>query len=95
MSTAASPLDSPNLTPFHPCMPPNNEQVRLQEYGGELLEVADNGHGVAPASYQALTLKYHTSKIEEFGDLQARGVGVRMGASASPHVDERWCLGVE
>lgn len=47
-------------------------QVRLKEYGAELLEVADNGCGVAQENYQALTLKYHTSKIENFSDLQAR-----------------------
>ena len=28
-------------------------QIRLKEYGSELLEVADNGHGVAPENYQA------------------------------------------
>jgi DNA mismatch repair protein PMS2 len=44
--------------------------VRLKEYGSELIEVADNGHGVSPENYQALTLKYHTSKISDFGDLQ-------------------------
>ena len=35
------------------------------------MEVADNGGGVPPASYQALTLKYHTSKIAGFDDLAA------------------------
>ena len=33
------------------------------------MEVADNGSGVAPASYEALTLKYHTSKLSAFDDL--------------------------
>lgn len=47
-------------------------QIRLKEYGAELLEVADNGAGVAPSNYQALTLKYHTSKLGGFEDLQAR-----------------------
>ena len=28
-------------------------QIRLKEYGSELLEVADNGHGVSPDNYQA------------------------------------------
>ena len=55
-------------------------QVRLKEYGGELVEVADNGHGVSPGNYQALTLKYHTSKITDFGDLQAGG----QAGSAAP-----------
>lgn len=47
-------------------------QVRLKEYGSELIEVADNGCGVRPDNYQALTLKYHTSKLRCFTDLQAR-----------------------
>ena len=47
-------------------------QIRLKEYGSELVEVADNGAGVSPDNYQALTLKYHTSKISDFGDLQVR-----------------------
>ena len=36
--------------------------MRLKEHGSELVEVSDNGCGVAPASYAALTAKYHTSK---------------------------------
>ena len=47
-------------------------QIRLKEYGSELVEVADNGAGVSPDNYQALTLEYHTSKISDFGDLQVR-----------------------
>jgi len=50
-----------------------HQQIRLKEYGSELLEVADNGHGVSPDNYQALTLKYHTSKIGGFEDLQVCG----------------------
>ena len=45
-------------------------QVRLKEYGSELIEVADNGAGIAPEDYSALTLKYHTSKLQNFSDLQ-------------------------
>ncbi|PSC67581.1 DNA mismatch repair PMS1 isoform X3 [Micractinium conductrix] len=48
-------------------------EIRLKEYGAELIEVADNGHGVAPSNHQALTLKYHTSKISDFTDLQELG----------------------
>ena len=44
-------------------------EVRVKEYGSELLEVVDNGCGVAPGNYQALTLKHHTSKLEDFSDL--------------------------
>jgi len=38
-------------------------EVRLKEHGAELIEVADNGSGVSPAHYEALTAKYHTSKV--------------------------------
>ena len=47
-----------------------NTQVRLKEYGSELIEIADNGSGVEPANFQSLTLKYHTSKLQHFSDLQ-------------------------
>ncbi|CAI5497776.1 unnamed protein product [Closterium sp. Naga37s-1] len=46
-------------------------EVRLKDLGAELIEVADNGCGVAPPNWQALTLKYHTSKIAHFSDLQS------------------------
>ncbi|CAI5492775.1 unnamed protein product [Closterium sp. Naga37s-1] len=46
-------------------------EVRLKDFGAELIEVADNGCGVAPPNWQALTLKYHTSKIAHFSDLQS------------------------
>lgn len=45
-------------------------QIRLKEYGSELVEVADNGSGVDPTNFSALTKKYHTSKISDFADLQ-------------------------
>jgi len=40
-------------------------QVRLKEHGAELVEVSDNGCGVLPANYAALTAKYHTSKVRK------------------------------
>lgn len=43
--------------------------MRLKEYGSELIEVADNGTGVSPENYAALTKKYHTSKISNFQDV--------------------------
>ena len=46
----------PALTRDHPA------QVRLKEHGSELVEVSDNGNGVPPTAYAALTAKYHTSK---------------------------------
>lgn len=44
-------------------------EVRLKDYGAQLMEVADNGSGVAPEDFGALTSKYHTSKISDFSDL--------------------------
>lgn len=35
-----------------------------------MLEVVDNGSGVEEANFQGLTLKYHTSKIQDFSDLE-------------------------
>jgi DNA mismatch repair ATPase MutL len=32
--------------------------------------VADNGCGVSVENYQALTMKYHTSKLSTMADLQ-------------------------
>nr|CAD7411385.1 unnamed protein product [Timema poppensis] len=43
--------------------------VRLKEFGSELIEVTDNGCGVEEHSFQGLTLKHHTSKLREFSDL--------------------------
>ena len=45
-------------------------QIRLKDYGSEVIEVADNGSGVDERNYAALTLKYHTSKISDFADLE-------------------------
>lgn len=51
-------------------------QVKLRESGSDSIEVADNGSGVAPEDYEALTLKYHTSKLSQFSDLEVREGGV-------------------
>ncbi|RZC32950.1 mismatch repair endonuclease PMS2 [Asbolus verrucosus] len=45
--------------------------IRLKEYGSELIEVSDNGKGVVKENFQALTLKHYTSKIKQFDDLQS------------------------
>lgn len=34
------------------------------------MQVADNGKGVPPEDHAALALKYHTSKISQFQDLE-------------------------
>ena len=50
--------------------------MRLTEYGSEMIDVADNGSGIAQEDFETLMLKYHTSKITKFEDLQ---VSVRPG----------------
>ena len=47
----------------------HTQEVRLKEHGSELVEVADNGSGVAPENFESLTLKHHTSKLRDFSDL--------------------------
>ena len=60
--------------------------MRLKEHGSELIEVADNGCGVQPESYEALTLKYHTSKLRSFNDLQAPS---HLPVRCAPHSQSR------
>ncbi|XP_075686367.1 mismatch repair endonuclease PMS2 [Rhinoderma darwinii] len=43
--------------------------IKLKEYGADLIEVSDNGCGVEEHNFQGLTLKHHTSKLQEFSDL--------------------------
>jgi DNA mismatch repair protein PMS2 len=45
-------------------------EIRLKEWGVDSIEVSDNGSGVPPRNYEGLTLKYHTSKISGFNDLE-------------------------
>ena len=44
-------------------------EVRLKDYGSDLIEVVDNGHGVEKENFAGLTLKHHTSKLRDFTDL--------------------------
>ncbi|KAL3876687.1 hypothetical protein ACJMK2_034491 [Sinanodonta woodiana] len=46
-----------------------NIDVKLKEYGSEMIEVSDNGSGVEEKNFEGLTLKHHTSKLQEFSDL--------------------------
>ncbi|KAG5176090.1 hypothetical protein JKP88DRAFT_259047 [Tribonema minus] len=46
-------------------------EVKLREFGLDLIEVSDNGSGVPPHNYEGLALKYHTSKLTEFNDLKS------------------------
>ncbi|XP_042870177.1 mismatch repair endonuclease PMS2-like [Penaeus japonicus] len=48
-------------------------EIRLRDHGVSMVEVVDNGKGVEENDFEGLTLKHHTSKIQDFGDL----VGVK------------------
>ncbi|KAA3675924.1 DNA mismatch repair protein PMS2 [Paragonimus westermani] len=58
--------------------------VRLREYGSELIEVSDNGSGIREQDFDAITGKHSTSKIREFDDLHSvRTFGFRGEALSS------------
>uniref|UniRef100_A0A8D0GGK5 PMS1 homolog 2, mismatch repair system component n=1 Tax=Sphenodon punctatus TaxID=8508 RepID=A0A8D0GGK5_SPHPU len=46
-----------------------NIEVKLKDYGADLIEVSDNGCGVEEENFEGLTLKHYTSKIQDFSDL--------------------------
>ena len=46
-----------------------NIEIKLKNHGADVLEVNDNGFGVEPHNFEALTLKHHTSKLRDFSDL--------------------------
>lgn len=46
-----------------------NIEIKLKNHGADFLEVNDNGFGVEPHNFEALTLKHHTSKLRDFSDL--------------------------
>ncbi|XP_012587203.1 PREDICTED: mismatch repair endonuclease PMS2 [Condylura cristata] len=61
-----------------------NIDLRLKDYGVDLIEVSDNGCGVEEENFDGLTLKHHTSKIQEFADLtQIETFGFRGEALSS------------
>lgn len=43
--------------------------VRFKNQGLDLIEVQDNGSGVAPANYESIALKHHTSKLSSYEDI--------------------------
>jgi len=43
--------------------------VRLENYGADLIECVDNGKGINSKNHEAIALKYHTSKLASFNDL--------------------------
>ncbi|XP_033253837.1 mismatch repair endonuclease PMS2-like isoform X1 [Drosophila miranda] len=44
-------------------------EIKMKDQGLQGVEVSDNGSGVVEANLEAMTAKYHTSKIREFVDL--------------------------
>uniref|UniRef100_H3ALW2 Mismatch repair endonuclease PMS2 n=1 Tax=Latimeria chalumnae TaxID=7897 RepID=H3ALW2_LATCH len=46
-----------------------NIDIKLREYGVDLIEVSDNGCGVEEENFEGLTLKHYTSKLRDFSDL--------------------------
>ncbi|XP_033756815.1 mismatch repair endonuclease PMS2-like isoform X2 [Pecten maximus] len=44
-------------------------EVKLKQYGIQTIEVIDNGSGVERKNFEGLTLKHHTSKLQDFSDL--------------------------
>ncbi|XP_051694930.2 mismatch repair endonuclease PMS2 isoform X1 [Oryctolagus cuniculus] len=61
-----------------------NIDLRLKDYGVDLIEVSDNGCGVEEGNFEGLTLKHHTSKIQDFADLtQVATFGFRGEALSS------------
>lgn len=46
-----------------------NIEIRLKEFGADLIEVSDNGDGVEEKNFKGLTLKHYTSKLQDFSDL--------------------------
>ena len=47
-----------------------NVEIRVREFGLESVEVSDNGSGVAREDVKMLTMKYATSKLRTFQDLE-------------------------
>jgi DNA mismatch repair protein PMS2 len=45
-------------------------EIRLKNYGSELIEVIDDGPGIQESDFQTITLKHYTSKIQKYEDLE-------------------------
>ena len=48
-----------------------NIEIKLKNHGEDVLEVNDSGFGVKPHNFEALSLKYHTSKLRDFSELRS------------------------
>ncbi|XP_067859604.1 mismatch repair endonuclease PMS2 [Heptranchias perlo] len=61
-----------------------NIDIKLKEFGADLIEVSDNGDGVEDKNFEGLTLKHYTSKLQDFSDLlQVETFGFRGEALSS------------
>ena len=49
--------------------------VRLVDNGTELIEVRDNGCGIAAENFEKIAMRHATSKLKSFDDLEGIGVG--------------------
>ncbi|KAL4974809.1 hypothetical protein BDW66DRAFT_167547 [Aspergillus desertorum] len=59
-------------------------EVRFRNNGLDLIEVQDNGSGIAPENYENVALKHYTSKLSSYDDLlRLRTFGFRGEALAS------------
>jgi len=47
-------------------------ELRLRESGAELLEVSDDGHGIAAENWEKLAMRHATSKIREYDDISQK-----------------------
>lgn len=53
-------------------------EIKLKEMGSESIEVSDNGKGIEPSNFEFIALKHHTSKLQDFSDLNdLRSFGFR------------------
>ncbi|VUC33788.1 unnamed protein product [Clonostachys rosea] len=43
--------------------------IRFKNQGLDLIEVQDNGSGVAPVNHESIALKHHTSKLSSYDDI--------------------------
>jgi DNA mismatch repair protein PMS2 len=44
-------------------------EINMKSMGLESIEVSDNGVGIEPKDYLGIALKHHTSKLQDFSDL--------------------------
>lgn len=47
-----------------------NIEIRLTKFGADCIEVSDDGTGIDEVNFESLGVRYHTSKIMDFGKLQ-------------------------